>query len=202
MSCLLSTLTARRRSPSLLFNISEGTQRPAGSVLGYKWQPNDAAYLPCSPYPGRGRVGCGTFGSVYVANSGRGAMAEFFRRHPELLALQDDVDVVLHELDLETHVDALDLRTEPSQQSVGITIERLNSSDADEDARYAECRQLASEVIAEELVGILFPSAAANWPDAWNVVLFGLQSGATWECNGHRQVPTPRVSVAECHALP
>src|SRR4051794_30412210 len=123
-------------------------------MSGYKWQPNDAVYEPCSPYQSKARFGDGNVKTVYVAETDRGAMAEFFRRAPELIDFQDDLNIVLFELDLEVIGGCLDVRQARGQNEVGISEERLTSSDVDESARYAECRELGTEAFADGDAGI------------------------------------------------
>ena len=171
-------------------------------MVGYKWQSSDAIYAPCNPHPSLGRFGDGTAKTVYVAESGRGAMAEFFRRSPELFDFQDDLVIVLYELDLEIAGNCLDVRDEASRQTVGIPLDRLTSSELDESTRYGECRQLAQDVASQRLWGILYPSAAATWADAWNMVLFGDQSPVGWECRDHRELARPRLKSADVSPLP
>jgi hypothetical protein len=129
-------------------------------------------------------------------------MAEFFRRSPELLDFQDDLRIVLFELDLEVSGMCLDVRGASSQAAVGITSDRLTSSESDEEVRYAECRALAREVVAAGHVGIRYPSAAATWAGAGNSVLFGGHGASTWECRSHREVGAPRLTAADVSPLP
>jgi hypothetical protein len=128
-------------------------------------------------------------------------MAEYFRRAPELINFQDDLRIVLFELDVDVLRDCLDVRESLSQETVGISADRLTSSDSDENVRYSECRQLAREVVAEQLVGILCPSAAAKWPGAWNLVLFGDGESRGWECLADREVSPPRLVVEDVWPL-
>lgn len=185
-----------------LYDVKAGALHNRGSMSVFKWQPNDATYEPCSPYPSVSRFGDGTHKTVYFAESMKGAMAEFFRRSPELLDFQDDLAIVLYQLEVEIVGDCLDLRGKPSRSAVGITLERLTSSETDETVRYQECRELAADVVREALVGVVYPSAAATWNDAWNLVLLGDQSSRTWECKGHSQVPPPHLAAGEVSSLP
>lgn len=166
-------------------------------LLAYRWQQNESPYAPCNLYPGLGRFGDGTVRTVYVAETARGAMAEFFRRSPELIDFQDDLTVVLFELDLSISGDCLDVRDAPEQLAVGITVERLTSSEVDEGSRYGECRALARQVVNARLTGIFYPSAAATWSPAWNLVLFAASDPVEWECLEHRPVDRPRLDAAE-----
>lgn len=137
-----------------------------------------------------------------MAETDRGAMAEFFRRSPDLLDFQDELAIALYELDLEVADECLDTRTSALQAVVGITHERLTSSDSDENIRYADCRNLSLEAVSAGLVGIYYPSAAATWPTAFNLVLFGHQSSASWQCLAHREVDRPRMTSADVNPLP
>ena len=172
-----------------------------GAQRLYKWMPADRPYDPCNPYPALGRFGDGSHSTVYVAESARGAMAEFFRRHPELLNFQDDLTLQMFELDLEVNGACLDLREAAAQARAGIDHDRLTSSESDESIRYAECQHLALAAIAEGCVGIGYPSAAANW-DTWNLVLFGSQDTTTWICHEHHNIGLPRLSATEVRPLP
>jgi hypothetical protein len=129
-------------------------------------------------------------------------MAEFFRRAPELIDFQDDLNIVLFELDLEVQGKCLEVLDQTSRVNVGITLERLTSSEPDETARYRECRQLAHDVEDEGHSGIMYPSAAAAWPAAGNLVLFGEQDPGSWECHGHREVARPRLMARDVNPLP
>lgn len=168
---------------------------------GYKWLDALATYEPCSPYPSTGRFGNGDHKTVYVADSARGAMAEYFRRHPEFLNLQDDLVITLYELDLQIAGQCLDTCEDGSRSRIGISEDQLTSSDADEEVRYRDCRELASETIAAGFVGILYPSASASWPGAQNLVLFHDQTPSTWQCDGHRAIDRPCLTAAEVHPL-
>jgi hypothetical protein len=127
-------------------------------------------------------------------------MTEFFRRRPELLDFQDDLVVVLYELDLHIAGNCLSLCELSSQNAVGIEIDRLVSSDDDEEARYAECRELAAEAVSESLTGLIYLSAAATWSTR-NVVLFGDPTPARWTCAGHRRTGRPRVAPGDVRPL-
>lgn len=172
-----------------------------GRIIGYKWLSKDAGYSPCSPYPSIARFGDGTIRTIYVAETTRGAMAEFFRRAPELIDFQDDLQIVLHELDVDITGECLDVLEAASRGTVGISLGLLTSSDVDEVARYLECRELAREVVMEGLTGIFFPSAAATWSPAWNLVLFAEQTPVPWTCLNHREVAPPRLAAADVRSL-
>ncbi len=139
--------------------------------------------------------------TLYVAASGRGAMAEFLRRAPELIDFQDDLNIILYELDLDVRGECLDLRADSSRNNVGISLDRLVSSEGDELTRYSECRALARDAVAHSLTGIFFPSAAATWSGAWNLVVYGGKASAGWDCLGHREVSRPRLTVADVRPL-
>ena len=71
-------------------------------------------YEPCSSYASLSRFGDGTHKTVYVAESMEGAMAEFFRRSPELLNFQDDLAIVLYRLEVQIIGDCLDFEVLPA----------------------------------------------------------------------------------------
>ncbi len=171
-------------------------------MIGYKWLPRDAAYAPCSSYPSLGRFGDGTIRTLYVAETDRGAMAEFFRRFPELIEFQDDLEIIVYELDIDVPSECLDVLADDSQGHVGISLDRLTSSEPNEAKRYLECRETAREAVAQRLTGIFYPSAAGRWAHAWNLVLFDEKSPKGWECSRHREVARPRLVAADVSPLP
>lgn len=97
-------------------------------------------------------------------------MAEFLRRHPEFLALQDALRIRVYEVVVATEDRVLDVRTPAGAAAVGIDQARLISSEANEKSRYVECRRLA-DLIQAECIGIAYPSAALDGQH-WSLVLF------------------------------
>ena len=128
-------------------------------------------------------------------------MAEFFRRHPELLDFQGELRIVLFELEVDVRRNGLDVRTVIGQAAVGISLLRLTSSEANEAVRYAECQNLAALVIVHNMSGIGYPSAAAKWSGAWNLVLFGDQIPMNWNSNVHSQVPRPLIAASDVQPI-
>lgn len=171
-----------------------------GDLRVYKWIDALATYDVDSPWFSLGRFGDGTWKTLYLAESPEGAMAEYFRRHPEFLAFQDDLVITLHELDMTVVGDCVDVRSDAGQAAAGIGYDRLVSSEDDEDSRYEECRQLARRALSAGRVGIGYPSAAAAWA-CWNLVLFGDPAAGAWVCASHRPVPMPRLDGADVRVL-
>lgn len=172
-----------------------------GALRAYKWIDALATYEVDSPWFTSGRFGDGAWKTLYVAESGEGAMAEYFRRHPEFLDFQDDLVISLYELELDIPGPCLDVRADAGQQLARIARDRLVSSEKDEGVRYAECRELAGNALAADLVGIAYPSAAAAWT-SWNLVLFGGPSATRWVCLARRVVDRPHLAAADVRILP
>jgi hypothetical protein len=128
-------------------------------------------------------------------------MAEFFRRHPELLDFQEDLRILLFALEISVTQDGLDVRTQIGQVAVGISFLQLTSSDANESVRYADCHRLAIAVFAQNLSGIAYPSAAAKWSGAWNLVLFGDQDTKKWTSTGHFHMTRPLLTAGEIRTV-
>ena len=126
-------------------------------------------------------------------------MAEFFRRNPELLGLQGDLNIRLVQIDLTVDAECLDVRDRAKAEAAGIGIDRLRSSDQDEDVRYAECRLLAFEVEAADGTGIAYPSAGYRKP-GWNLVTFGEPNGA-WRSRAHMDVSIPVMNSADIEPI-
>jgi hypothetical protein len=130
-------------------------------------------------------------------------MAEFYRRNPGLLAMQDDVSIRLSHIQVEVEADCLDVRTDEQALAAGIATDRLLSSEADEKVRYQECRELADEVEAADGQGIAYPSAAMPTADAWNLVLFGPEAPGSWTSLAVAGIhPLPLVPPSEVSILP
>lgn len=171
-----------------------------GSIQVYRWLDVAATYDPDGPWPSAGRFGDGTVKTLYVAESPDGAIAEYLRRHPEFVELQESLRLRVYEIDLEVVAVCVDVRDAAGQLAAGIAEARLTSSESDESIRYAECRALASDAIASGAVGIAYPSAAAAW-STWNLVLFGDRSTSTWVSHGFRVVARPMVSGSDVRTL-
>lgn len=172
-----------------------------GSLVTYKWQDAAATYPPDSPWFSLSRFGGGSHKTLYVAETSEGAVAEFLRRHPELIDFQDDLRIVLYELRLQVDGGCVDLRDPRIVATMGIEPDRLTSSDRDEDARYAECRRVAETSVQADASGIFYPSAATVWV-AWNLVLLGDSGPRRWTCESYHAVARPRLADVDIRALP
>lgn len=181
-----------------MYDLTTGRIWRPGAVTMYKWLDNTARYEPSSPWFGIGRFGAGAHKTLYLAASPEGAMAEFFRRHPEFFDFQDDLDITLYQLAVQVPCECLDVRTPPQAASIGLGFDRLLSSEADESVRYEECRALAKDAMGAGLCGVAYPSAAAIGP-AWNLVLFG-DPGA-WAVTSYAPIDRPRLEPAEVQPL-
>jgi RES domain-containing protein len=160
--------------------------------LGYRYLQAEADWDAWSPYPTTGgRFDVDEVPTLYLAQSPEGAVAEYLHRHPEFIGMELSLVLRVWELAIDLMDNALDVRDAPAQASVGISLDRLNSQDADSSARYAECRVLAGLAINANLVGIAYPSAAAAWPKAWNLVLFGASDPSRWSAIGVQTVSPP-----------
>lgn len=137
--------------------------RPERQLL-YKWLDATASYSPGSPWYSPGRFGSGEYKTLYLAYSAQGAMAEYFRRHPEFLDFQDDLLIELFEITLDAPCECLDVRDSAKAVLIGIGFDRLLSSEPDDIARYAECRALGKDAVNFGLCGLAYPSAALS-PD-------------------------------------
>ena len=166
----------------------------------YRWLDAGATYDPASSYASVARFGDGTIKTLYLAATPEGAMAEYFRRHPEFLALQDKLAIRLFEVDLRVEGTCVDVRTDAGQRAADITRDRLVSSEHDENLRYAECRELATWAVAESFDGISYPSAAAMW-DTWNLVLFGDPTSGRWIATGTRVIARPIIEETAVRCL-
>ncbi len=171
-----------------------------GIALFYKWMPANSNYPPASPWNSPGRFGDTTHKTLYLAESSEGAIAEYLRRHPEFLDLQDFLVIQIFEIEISVNQICLDVRTESDAISCGISMARLTSSEANEVVRYAECRILAKTVINDGGVGIYYPSAAAMWRP-WNLVLFGDPDVRQWIPLSESVVPTPVLLSTQIRAL-
>ncbi|MFE4950531.1 RES family NAD+ phosphorylase [Leifsonia sp. NPDC056665] len=172
-----------------------------GSIALFRWTPAAAEYAPELPWTSIGRFGDGSFKAIYFAETAKGAVAEFLRRHPEFFSLQDHLRIRLFEVDLNIPGECLDVRHEQAQADVGISLDRLTSSDVDEHERYMACWDLAHATWAWGSTGIAYPSAAANWADAWNLALFGDPSTETWHPLNVSEIDPPQLAVDEVRVL-
>jgi hypothetical protein len=163
---------------------------------------NAATHEPDSPWYTMGRFGDGSHKTLYLAESPRSAVAEFLRRHPEFMDLQEDLDISIYEIQTEVVCDCLDVRTEPAATSVGMPYDRLTSSEADEETRYMECRELGAQALQAAFCGIGYPAAGATW-DTWNLVLLGdANEHGRWRVSGAHVVDRPSLEAADVRVLP
>lgn len=163
-----------------------------GALFTYKWQARGANYQPESPWASVARFGDGSHKTLYLAATPEGAIAEFLRLHPELLAFQDDLQLVLFEIEVLVEGECLDLRAPEAALSVGVTVDELTSSAADPADRFAACWSLANDAVSAQITGLLYPSAAAAWA-TWNLVLFGDPGTGRWAAGQVRVVAQPPV---------
>ncbi|MGK2855387.1 MAG: RES family NAD+ phosphorylase [Microbacteriaceae bacterium] len=183
-----------------MFDVSSGPYWRDAPASFYRYTPRDPTFDPAAPWLGNGRFDMDAVKTLYVAYSAKGAVAEYFRRHPELLGLASEMIMPLWEIRVESESDALDVRHATGQATVGIPLNRLISSETDEVERYAECRELARLTWHSDLVGIAYPSAAATWTDAWNLVLFG-ESDVRWKARTISTVSPPTVDPGDIRTL-
>lgn len=159
-----------------------------------------ADYPADSPWPtSTGRFDDGERPTLYVSSSPEGAVAEFLRRHPELVGLQEALRLRVFAFDLTVQIPGCDVRSESQASAVGFPYERLSSSESDPETRYAECRELVRDVESESGVGVAYPSAAHR--KAENFVVFHDSSDATWRTSKADVVGTPRISTSDLRPL-
>ena len=170
-----------------------------GDVIGYRYLHAEATYPPDDPYPSKSRFGDGSLWTLYLAETPTGAVAEFLRRHPEFLMLQEDLRIRVYEISLTVTCEVLDLLAGACQRIAGVEQRDLVSSDPDEDTRYERCRDLAKK-FSTRCCGFRYPSASLH-SHRWNLVLFGLQDPDQWICSAVRLVGRPWVAPAEVRAI-
>ncbi len=165
----------------------------------FRYLDEGASYDPDSPYPtSGGRFDDGKRPTLYLASSREGAVAEFLRRHPEFLGMQDFLRIRVFAVRVHVTKRCLDLRWDDLSRRAGIELVRLMSNDRDGAIRYAYSRTVADLVDAE--AGIAFPSAAYA-PPTWCLVLFG-HEGERWRSEGFSPVTRPAVDPAAVSVLP
>lgn len=131
-----------------------------------------------------------------MSRTADGAVAEFFRPRAHLLSIRDVVKLRLYKLDLEVAGRVMAVVSGPDAVTAGIEPGRLISNDADETARYRECRALAERVEAGGGVGIRYPGAAhVDHPP--NVVVFGESSAASWSVHAVVEVEDGKEVAVE-----
>src|SRR5690349_4447524 len=132
----------------------DDTWRAAGERVVFRWIPPDVPYGVVAPWPGTGRFDCGV-ATLYFSHSAEGALAEFFRRHPELLTCHAGVNVGLVRLRVVCDVDCMDVSLQDKAAVVGMSGERLRSSDARRPEGFSECQVLALAVVNDGGCSIL-----------------------------------------------
>lgn len=153
--------------------------------------PPNARYRSCEAWPGSGRFDDGTTPTLYLSFTPEGATAEYLRRNPEFMDIQDYLKIDIFEVYISSESEGLDVSSENLADAVGIEWERLRSSDTNEQIRYRECQQLAREVIDVSGVSIKYPSAALE--ATYNVVLFQTET-SNWAADQGARIPTPQVN--------
>lgn len=171
---------------------------PAGDRTLYRFVLPDRTYGPVAPWPGHGRFDCGP-PTLYFSHSASGALAEYYRRHPELLRFQEGVKLRLYEVGFSGESHGLDVSEPTKAEDVGIPWERLRSSDRRTADRFRQCQQLGAEVVDAGGCSILFPSAA--YDDEVNLVSFG-DMGAGWTADEPLEVDRPLVEPTRVRPLP
>ncbi len=169
-----------------------------GPLVIYRYLEAAATYDPDSPYQtSGGRFDNGRRLTVYLASSPEGAVAEYLRRNPEFLALQDFLRIRVFEVRVHVQGRCLDIRTDSQASLAGVELATLTSDDPDESARYGYWRGVADAV--NEEAGIAYPSAA-HAPPAWCLVLFGAE-GDRWVSQGFMEIPRPTVDAKAVNVL-
>ncbi len=165
---------------------ADGAWISAGTRLLYRWIPPRVPYGVVAPWPGMGRFDCGP-PTLYFSHSPEGALAEYFRRHPELLPYQERLKATLFQIGLTAMDVGLDVSERHLALAVGVPWDRLRSNDLRASKRYAECQGLASDVNAKGGCTIVYPSAA--YEGETNLVTLG-DEGSGW-------TTAPPVEVAD-----
>ena len=174
-----------------MFNLSyQDVWQPLGSITTYRWIPPNVPYSANETWPGSGRFDIDNIPTLYLSLTPEGAVAEYLRRHPKLIAIQSYLKINLFEVHITSESDGLKVSDESLAKMVGIGWDRLRSSDNDKRKRYYECRQLAREVISATGVSIEYPSAALE--EGINVVLFEVDRD-DWIAIQGTHVPVPWV---------
>lgn len=185
-----------------MYSIDSGPFWRETRILVYRYLPAEADWDAWSSYPtDGGRFDADQVPTLYVAQSANGAVAEYLHRFPEFIGLSTRLILRLWELEVDLVAEALDVREEAGQAIVGITLDRLTSQEADTLVRYRECRELVRLVVGAGLAGIAYPSAAATWAGAWNLVLIGDSHASSWRGAGVRVVDPPILQQSEVRQL-
>jgi hypothetical protein len=154
---------------------------------------------PIEPSRGSGRFGAGERLILYTASTPGGAVAEYFRRHPELIAVQVSLKLRIYEMSVSANP-TLDVTTAEGARDAAIEPDRLVSSDEDEETRYRECRELATQVEDSGGAGILYPNVALQDGSSWNAALFG-ERDVAWIVELGAAIQPPRIQAESIHVL-
>jgi len=111
--------------------------------------------------------------------------------------MQDVLSIRVNRIRVVIDGRVLDLRAVADQELVGISRQQLTSSESNESARYAATRLLGMEAANDGIEGIAYPSAAARWVGAWNLVLFRLRELSGWHATTTGDEPRPHVPMSE-----
>ncbi|NNN22066.1 MAG: RES family NAD+ phosphorylase [Acidimicrobiales bacterium] len=170
-----------------------------GVVTLYRSIPFRANFQPDEPFPSiDGRFDGNSRLTLYLSESGTGAVAEWLRHYPEFISMQDDLRIKLSEITIQCDSNILDIRTEEQAGKIGFPFDRLTSSEKDPHMRYKECRDLADN--ASESTGIAYPNASLMTSQSSNVVLFG-EKGVKWNSSGYNEVDRPFVDVGSVRII-
>lgn len=161
-------------------------------LTAYRFVHVEAPYSPAQAWPSSsGRFDNGVRHTLYMASTASAAVAEYYRRHPELIGFQDSVRLRTFQMTLVSETEGLDVRRPEQGIAVGIAWDRLRSSEKNEHTRYHECRELADDVEAAGGMGIAHSSAAYEGSNTF--VSFGEAAPEGWHITAVTEIDTPRV---------
>lgn len=173
-----------------------------GDITVYRFLKHSAWWSPTDPFRDPdGRFGSTSRFTLYVSESATAATAEFFRRNPTLLSLQDRSRIRIFEVRLSVGGNCADVRTPALAAAANIGFDRLTSNEADIQVRYADCHALADDVEARGGCGVAYPSAALLVPGTWNLVTFG-QAGPSWSVVSAVEISRPHVDPSRVQVAP
>jgi len=178
---------------------ADGVWGTENSTEAYRWIPPTADYEPISPWLGNGRFDDGRTPTLYVGLTAEGALAEYFRRHPELTQFQSRLKLRLFRIRISAVREGLDVSVERLAAAVGIAWERLTSSDISRKRRYRRCQELAVAVIDDNGISIRCPSAA--YERSTCLVLFG-ENTDDWTAEVDSEIELPLIDPDLVRPLP
>jgi hypothetical protein len=162
----------------------------------------DAPYPADEPYHlGGGRFCNDMRLTLYVADSAETAMSEWLRHNPEMIDLQQDLLVSVFAIDISWNRNELDVRTADLAALIPFPFDRLISNEADCDARYRECRDLADSCEAIGGGGITWDSPSTPGIGRWNSVFFG-NMGDGWVSVIVSSVDRPQIPSHSFRPIP